>query len=106
MIVITEKSYKKFKHYSISEIKHWQIVQLQIKQDRIMHSYATHIRVLRIDPTWTGKIIWDGICSQKWEEYLFHVEFIYRNYTLDPIIIWESDHKKRGYKEFSRKILI
>lgn len=102
MIWITEKNYKKFNHYSISEIKHWQIVQLQIKQEAILWSYATHIRVLRTDPTWTWRIIWEWIFSQKWEEYLFHVDLIYRNYSLDPIIAWDS-YKKRGYKDFSRK---
>lgn len=102
MILITDKKYKKFNHYTIKEIKHWQIVQLQIKQDRTLFSYATHIKVLRIDPTWSGKIIWEWICSNKWEEFLFHVDFIYRNYTLDPVIAWDS-YRKRGYKDFSRK---
>ncbi len=104
MIVIKEK-HKEFKHYSIKEIKPWHIVQLMFKDSVKIWSYSTHIRVLRIDPSWTWKIIWEGIHADKWEEYLFHVDFIYRNYSLDPIIVWNNDYKSKKQEEFSRKIL-
>lgn len=106
MIVITESKYTKFNHYSIKEVKPGHNIQLVIKDKIKVWSHSTHIRVLKIDPSWTWKIIWEGIHSNKWDEFLFHVDYIYRNYSLDPIIVWDDDYKKRWYKEFSRKSLI
>lgn len=86
MIVITEKNYKVFKKYKIEQIKVWQIIQIMKLKVQTGFSYSVHIEILRKDPTWTWKIIWEWVFENTWNEYLFHSDFIYRNYSIDPIL--------------------
>ena len=93
MIVITEKNYQVFKKYKIEEIKAWQIVQIMKIKVQEKFSYSVHIKVLRKDPTWTWKIIWEWVFENTWNEYLFHSDFIYRNYSLNPLEFQKQKQK-------------
>lgn len=98
-----EKICKKHNHYSINEIKPGHIVQLMINKTLKKWSYSIHIKVLRKDPTWSGKLIGKSISDEKWKEYLFHTNLIYRNYTIDPIK--SSEYMSGKPVEFVRKPL-
>lgn len=82
MKLISEKIYKKYKKFWVNEILIWDLVQLTLKKPKERIGFlSTHIIVLRKDPKNTGKIIWKWYWLDSKEEFLFHVDFIYKKYN-------------------------
>jgi len=97
---------KTYKHYKIDKIRPGHFISISLKKSYSCKgiSWSESIKILRIDPSWSGRIIWKlehyGFLNRKTDEYvevLFSVEQIYRNYTLHPILVWSEYTYKNTY---------
>lgn len=94
---------KVFRYYHASEIQVWDTIQLMLYSSNY---WGSHSLILEV----TQKLPQDGIFETLWlwddqKKYpkKIHVDYIYRNYRLDPIIPQVWDHRKKTFTSFIRK---